>query len=128
MSENSHCKIGQVIEFRGCFWDDGWEFDGPCVVYRGAKLSGYGGNADEINNMIESALIEVTAGNAPLPQRFSENNLSEFRARGWSTRGFARRRRAWHVRIVVKIVEEAEGELGWVELERQEQQGPFNVP
>ena len=122
-------QIGDVIEFRGCIWDDGWEFDAPCVLYRGAKVSGYGGNYGEIENMIESALIDAMISGKPLPSQWSPSDLHEFKCRGWSPRGFARRKAAYHVRVVVRVIPDPDcpGELSWEELARGAKQGPFSA-
>ncbi len=119
-------KVGQQIEFRGCFFDDGWEFDAPAILYRGAKVNGFGGNAGELENMIERLLIDACIGCGYLPKQFSECDLKEFKWRGWDANGFARRKNATHFRLVVEIIRDEDGELSWDEIERKEQQGPFD--
>lgn len=116
-------KIGDIIEFRACTWDDGWEFGGPCVLYAGTKE--YGDDV-RIENFIENVLIDALVSDKPLKKEFDSMDLKVFGHYGWSPRGFARRKKAWHTKIVVKIVQGPhEGELEWDEILREEQEGPF---
>lgn len=88
---------GQKIEFRGCSWNADWEFDRPYILYRGAYCYGFHG----IEALIETTLIDAVAGLEQLPTKFSECDLKEFKWRRWSPRGFARRKSAQHVRLIV---------------------------
>ncbi len=118
-------KIGDIIEFRGCTWDDGWEFGRPLVLYMGTK-----NYCDDTRteNAIEDVLINALCLDKPLKKEFDSTDLKEFKWRGWSPRGFARRKKAWHTRVIVKIIQGPhDGELEWEEILHKEQQGPFGV-
>ena len=86
--------------FRGIFWDAGWEFDAPCILYWPCKRYGIGGNSHHLDSMVEDICIDLTLGKQPAFQ-WSESDLKEFKWRGWSPRGFANRKQAWHVEIGV---------------------------
>lgn len=110
-------------EFRGCQWNDGWEFDAPCVVYYPPKFvrSGAGGNTGEIDSMVEDICMDLALG-------FEHNDGridSECKWRGWSRRGFARRKQARHVVIKVRWSPGKEGDgPDWEILSRTETYGP----
>lgn len=107
-------KAGDRIVFRGCMFDDGWEFDAPCILYSPFKRSGIGGNIGHIEDMVEDICNDLADGRS-VPRGWSEGDLKEFRWRGWSPRGFARRRQAWHREIVVEFIEDDEWDtdLSW---------------
>lgn len=91
-------------EFRGCTWDDGWEFDGPCIIYYPGRYARYGdgGNSGALDNMVEEICFGIEEGDDP-----DDGGLEgECEWRGWSRRGFARRRKAEHVVFTVKWHEE----------------------
>lgn len=117
-------KIGDIIEFRGCTWNDGWEFGAPTVLYMGTKE--YSELDAGIDNLIEEILIDVLDSDEPLKKEFSSTDLKVFKWRGWSPRGFARRKRAYHTRVIVKIKQGPhDGELEWDKILQEEQEGPF---
>ena len=88
-------------EFRGVSWDDGWEFDAPCIIYSPITRYGIGGSSGYIENMVEDYCIDLANGERPRAT-LSESERHEFRARGWSERGMRRRKRAYHVVIKVR--------------------------
>lgn len=111
-------KIGDVIVFRGCIFDDQWEFDAPCIVYAPVKRYGIGGNSGKIDDLVEDICFDLSSGK-DVQRGFSKFNLQEFKWRGWSPRGFARRR-AWHVEIKVKFVLDEYKMLSWKVIGRKE--------
>jgi hypothetical protein len=99
-------------------WDDGWEFDAPCVVYYPAKYAaaGYGGNNGAIDSMVENICFAISEG-----RPHCDGNIDhECKCRGWGRRGFARRKNAEHVVIRVRW-----GDDGFAEIvDRSEFFGP----
>ena len=89
---------GDRITFRGVFFDDHWEYDAPAVLYAGAHQFGIGGNAGKLDEMIENAAMDWVDGH--LKSGWHDSDLREFKARGWSTRGFAKRK-GEHIEVVV---------------------------
>jgi hypothetical protein len=101
--------MDRPTEFRGCMWDDGWEFDAPCVVYYPARYAtaGIGGNNGQIDSLVEDICCDIMDG-----RPHDDGGLAhECEWRGWSRRGFARRKRAEHVVITVRW-----GDDGWAEI------------
>lgn len=87
-------------EFRGCQWNDHWEFDAPAAIYYPRKYMrvGQGGNTGCIDEMVEGICFDIGDGNP-----HNDGGLDrECEWRGWSKRGFARRRAARHVVIKVR--------------------------
>ena len=84
--------------FRGVFWDAHWEFDAPCVLYAPFKRFGIGHNSYHIDEMVEDICIDISLGKSPRT-KWIESDLKEFKWRGWSPRGFAKRKEAFHVTI-----------------------------
>ena len=109
-------------EFRGCAWDDGWEFDGPCVVYypRRYMRFGIGGNNGTIDSIVEDICFDLGEGKTPHDGGLAK----ECGWRGYSMRGFARRKNAEHVVVRVKWVLDETGRP-WAEvIERTWTMGP----
>lgn len=110
-------------EFRGCQWDDGWEFDAPAVIYYPPAFvrSGDGGNTGAIDSMVEDICMDLSLG-------FEHNDGGidgECKWRGWSRYGFARRKNARHVVIKVRWSPGKEGDgPAWEVLSRDETFGP----
>lgn len=47
MATVESAKPGEIVTFRGCCWDAGWEFGAPLVIYEGVKrYCDSNGNAD----------------------------------------------------------------------------------
>ena len=108
-------------EFRGCWWDDGWNFDGPGVVYypRNLMRFGDGGNYGCVEGMIEDITNDLIDR-----REFDDCGLRrECKWRGWSLRGFAKRKQATHVvvRITWHLVKGEPEPLTW---EVSKTQGP----
>lgn len=117
-------RPGDTIVFRGCIWDDGWEYDAPCVLYSPVKRYGIGGNSGHIDSMVEDIASDISCCIA-VRHDWTADDLREFEWRGWSPRGFARRKNARHVEIVVGFHATEDGELEAKVLRRREQRGPF---
>jgi len=109
-------------EFRGCMWNDGWEFDAPCVIYYPwrCRRYGYGGNNGVLDSLVEDICYDLGSG---LP--LSDGGLAdECGWRKWSLRGFRARRRAEHVVFSVEWEQDETGSW-WGEIaDRRETMGP----
>jgi hypothetical protein len=109
-------------EFRGCFWDDGWEFDAPCAVYLPwrCRRYGYGGNSGELDRLVENICWDLGNG-----EKLTDRGLAQEAAwRGWSLRGLRRRKQAWHVVFKVRWETEADGSKWGEIVDRAETFGP----
>lgn len=111
-------------EFRGCTWNDGWEFECPAVIYYPPHLMafesvGSHGNIDP--------LVEDICTNLALGWPHNDGGLAdEAKWRGWSLKGFARRRDATHVVIKVRWEPGTKDDAGpiWTEVSRVPTKGP----
>ena len=115
-----HDVVGHLpTEFRGCQWNDGWEFDAPCVVYYPRKYLryGYGGNTGAIHDLVEDICMDIAAGN----EMHDGGLADEIAWRGWGKR-FERRREAWHVVYRVRWFLD-NGGLAWEITEQVETYG-----
>lgn len=103
---------GDKFMFRGCMWDDGWEFDAPIVVYTPAKRIGEGGSIcrNSILGVIEDVCIDACV-DGEFKSEWSPDDRREFEWRGWSPAGFARRKRAVHVAIEVEFYTDEQGNM-----------------
>ena len=112
--------------FKGVFWDDGWEFDAPAVVYFPVKCySPNGSNSEEIDQLVENICLLICEGATVNPKsEWNDRALQEFAWRRWSLRGFAKRKKAWHVTIRVKWSRRSDGELSFKITKRTETWGP----
>jgi len=112
-------------EFRAVHWDDGWDFDGPTVVYYPKKyrMFGSGGNSGSIDDLIEELCMNICIGVEPSDEGLSE----EMEWRGWGSR-FERRKKADHAFVKVKWFHNSEGELDWEIVDRIKSFGPINKP
>jgi len=115
--------VGLPTEFRGCQWDDGWEFDAPAAIYYPAKYRrvGYGNNTSCIDSMVDDICYALAVGD-PVHDGGMDH---ECKWRGWSKR-FGRRKNAWHVVIRVRWFLEDEA-LAWEIVGRREYDGPPNA-
>ena len=132
---NDQCRLAPALgsadtaklptEFRGCLWDDGWEFDAPCVIYYPRKLMRYahGGNTGTLDDMVQDITYNLGEGLPP-----NDGGLDEdCKWRGWSKDGMRRRRNAWHVVFKGKWVMTEEGPE-WQQTSRTETHGcPPNI-
>ncbi|HPO17314.1 MAG TPA: hypothetical protein PLI09_28030 [Candidatus Hydrogenedentes bacterium] len=106
-------------EFRGCQWNENWEFDAPAVVYypRNFRRYGYGGNTGVIDELVDEICEALATGEKP-----GDGGLkAECQWRGWGLR-FEKRRNARHVVLHVRWYEEG-GELRWEVTKRTETYG-----
>jgi len=82
---NLDALVGHLpTEFRGCQWNDGLEFDAPCVVYypRRFRRYGYGGNTGAIDDMVDEICYALACENKP-----TDGGLAQECAwRGWGPR------------------------------------------
>lgn len=108
MNKTLQVEAGDRVTFRGCLWDDGWEFDAPCVLYWPVKRYRDGGNTGAIDCLVEDVCGDLMDG-SPVETGWSASDLHEFKWRHWSPRGFAQRRQAWHVEIVVEFYDTEDG-------------------
>lgn len=98
-------KAGDVIEFQGCAWEDGWEFDAPCVVYSPLKRYGCGGSIPwSVYQLIEDVCIDLVCGE-DVREGWHASDLKEFDWRGWDKDGFANRKSACHLRVTMEFFE-----------------------
>jgi len=110
-------------EFRGCQWNDGLDFDAPCVVYypRRFRRYGYGGNTGAIDDMVDEICYALACENKP-----TDGGLAQECAwRGWGPR-FDRRRDARHVVYRVRWWVES-GVVKWEVTKRRETYGMPNA-
>ena len=109
-------------EFRGCIFDDGWEFDAPCVIYYPWRYRrfGIGGNNGTLDSLVENICYDIAVGKEPCDGGLAR----ECEWRGWGMRGFGRRCRAEHVVFTVRW-EVDEAGRPWAEVvSRTESMGP----
>lgn len=86
-------------KFRGCFWDDGWEFDGPTVIYYPWKYRAYSdsySNSGGIENLLECMIIDISLGNDL--SGYQRSLDTEMLWRKWGKQ-FSRRKSATHLEI-----------------------------
>lgn len=109
-------------EFRGVMFDDGWEFDVPCVIYSPIERYGIGGNTSHIESMVEDYCIDLCLGDKPR-KKLSAFERKEFRWRGWNIRGMCKRKKAHHVSVTVKWSTDDLGNLQFEMIETKTQYG-----
>ncbi len=111
-------------EFRGCQWDDGWEFDAPAVIYypRQYRRYGYGGNTGAIDDLVDEICTDLATEQKPCDGGLAQ----ECGWRGWGQR-FDRRRDARHVVYRVRWWVES-GVVQWETTKRTETYGLPNSP
>ena len=111
-------------EFRGCMWNDGWEFDAPSVIYYPKKYARYGdgGNSSVLDRLIEDIACDLEDGKKP-----SDGGLAhECAWRGWGKR-FNRRKDAWHVVFKIRWFRDKDGYLSYEVKSRKEVWGLPNT-
>jgi hypothetical protein len=109
--------------FRGCMWDDHWEFDAPCVVYFPRRNTRFaiGSNTGCIDQITEDICFDLSTN--PSVMRTSDGGWEKERNwRGWGDR--PERRKGWHVEIRVQW-KRVDGDLCAHVVSRKEQFGPF---
>lgn len=108
-------------EFRGCQWNDHWEFEAPCVVYFPARFAAFtsAGNTGGIDSIVDDICTNLSLG-----WEHNDGGLAtECKWRGWGKR-FDRRRDARHVVITGHWVNDSQGNPDWHEDSRTETYGP----
>ena len=103
--------VGSVVEFKGCVWDDGWEFDAPLILYSPVERYDHVGSIcpESLESIVEDVCIDLCIKGF-VKEKFIASDLDEFRWRSWSPKGFSRRRRAVHGTIKVKFTLDGHGE------------------
>lgn len=109
---------GEIIEFRGCVWDDGWEFDAPGVLY--SPVCRYSSDigslcAEAIEMMVEDVCIDLVV-DGEVRRGWSEYDLKEFHWRGWNPDRFRLRKRAKHGIVRVQFLTDGD-EMSFIFLE-----------
>lgn len=106
-------KPGDVVTVRGCCWSDDWEFDAPLVIYAPIKRYEFCGSISpgSIERAAENLGIDLCLGG--VRKSFHDYDLLEFAARGWSPRGFRRRKRAVHAAFGLSFYEDTDGTLSF---------------
>ncbi len=109
---------------RGCGWDDGWEFDGPLVIYYPFFKYGEGNNVYCLRNMVEDVCIDIEVGDVDYDamRRCLEEQCGW---RGWSLKGFARRKAAHHMEFRIRWSLGTDGSQSFEPIDERLQLGPF---
>ena len=110
-------------EFRGCQWNDGWEYDAPAVIYypRQFRRYGFGGNTEAIDELVDEICMDLATEQKPCDGGLAQ----ECGWRGWGPR-FDRRRDARHVVYRVRWWVES-GVVQWEVTKRTETYGLPNA-
>ena len=74
--------------------------------------------------MVEDICLDIALGKTP-QREWGENDMKEFKWRGWSPTGFSRRK-CWHVEIEVRWFRKGD-ELHFEIIGRRENWGPFQA-
>lgn len=124
--DSTNVPAGLPTVIRGCMFDDGWEFDAPCILYYPFFKYGEGGNTGGLDELVESVCIDFAiADETPNYEDLAEELESECDWRGWGLKGFARRKNASHVEFHLRWFRKKNGELMFEITNRIERQGPF---
>lgn len=104
-------KAGDSLIFKGCCWDEGWDFDAPLIIYSPFKRYCFTGSLCEaaIEAKVEDLCIDLVLG-LPYGKKWSDDTIEEFKWRGWSTR-FNRRKKAIHHSVKVDFFLNKDNEL-----------------
>jgi len=122
----SDIPAGLPTVIRGCMFDDGWEFDAPCIVYYPFFKYSEGGNTSGIDAAVEEVCIDLAIEDkSPSYLAIAKDLAEECEWRGWSMKGFARRKDAWHVEFNLEWFRDRKGDLMFKILSRIERRGPF---
>ncbi len=118
-------------KFRGCHFDDGWEFDGPTVIYYPWKYRAYSpdhSNSGGIETLLECMLIDICLENDISGYQKGLDN--EIKWRRWGKR-FDKREKACHLEIIVKWYSDKDGELSYdwdlKEIQPETRKGEYNA-
>lgn len=112
---------GKVIQFKGCCWDAHWQFDAPLIIYSPIKRYSFSGSIckEAIYDAVEDIGIDL-CGYENVANGFSDWDLKEFKWRGWSLRGFSRRKNAIHATYLMKLQYDEDGERSFEIVEHSE--------
>lgn len=113
---------------RGCFWDEGWEFDAPCIIYSPFFKYGHGGNCGHLYDMVEDVCIDLAICSDDAVADFEEMREElerECQWRRWSMKGFKSRKNAMHIEFRVRWFFKKNGELDFEVTDQIENDGPF---
>ena len=120
------CPDGLPTVIRGCLFNAHWEFDAPCIIYYPFFKYGYGGNTGQLDDMVQDVCIDLSIDDEEPDFNGTLQELaSECEWRGWSMKGFQRRKNAWHVEFRLRWFRKPNGDLDFEITERIEQFGPF---
>ncbi len=102
-------KSKDKLTFKGCTWIEyGWEFDAPLIIYSPIQRYCFTGSVSKnsVYQKIEDICIDICCDNGEIENiKFNNNDLKEFKWRGWSLR-FARRKRAIHLQVEVEFFDD----------------------
>ena len=115
-------KSDLPTEFRGCTWNDGWEFEAPLVVYYPKEYQSFDsvGSVYEAESVVEQICIDIS-----LDFKHRDGGLQdECNWRGWSINRFARRKNAKHFIIKGEWVEHPKCGLLWSQTSMTVTDGP----
>lgn len=106
-------KAGDILTFRGCVWNAGWEFDAPLVIYEPVRRLCDSTSISQVSvaDKIEDICIDLCTLLKGVKEDWSASDLKEFKWRGWSAAGFKRRKNACHAEVTVKFRSDGEDEL-----------------
>lgn len=108
-------EVGDILTFRGCCWDDGWEFGAPLIIYEPVKryCESGGVGAVSVADKVVDICIDLCSEPNGLLEDWHPSDLKEFKWRGWSPEGFKRRKAACHAEITVRFIREEDREIGF---------------
>lgn len=105
-------KDGEIITFKGCVWDDGWEFEAPMVIYEPICRFGDSGSICEesIYELVENVCIDLVC-EGEVRKGFSDCELEDFKWRGWNPKRFKYRKSAVHGEFKIRFFKEKNGKM-----------------
>lgn len=118
---------GDVIRFEGCVWNDGWEFDAPLIIYAPVRRYCIATTVSRhaIWAQVEDLAIDLCVEPGGIRRDFFEDDLKEFAARGWSPRGFRRRKSAIHAFFDLRFFDDEDEGLSFDVLLGEFDEAPF---
>ncbi|HDY88097.1 MAG TPA: hypothetical protein ENH82_08300 [bacterium] len=100
-------------KFKGCYFNDGWEFDAPTIIYFPWKYRAFSpdySNSGGIENLLECMLIDICLEDDITEYQKELDNEMEWRH--WGKR-FDKRKMAHHLEITVKWYFDKNNELAY---------------